>query len=327
MFFFIMISFCNVSNLCLTWFVTASHDDETQSLALSDTRPRSRQTFVDDGYGTNLPPDLLKFGNRFPQSPSMQSSLSNLHDSYMYGKSPLGSPVYQHAPLGYTTTMTPAGFRTLQHPKIGRTIAVATNRSNSPFTAAPLIFPQTVMKQGYVTIPRKPRTPSWAPSANSTVIDFPPTSPTSMTSSELADPIYDNLGMRTTASGYSTLELHKKGMNAAVKYTMKDRPLPATPVPNGGGLTLSNSGHMMPDTPSDTYSGQSTGNLDTEPLYPKSSNGVPQIVMNGGAEKSTTKIPPRPPPKPKKKVSVTSSSHGQTSNQIFEDECEDGTEV
>lgn len=214
--------------------------------------------------------------------------------------------------------MTPAGFRTLQHPKIGRTIAIATNRSNSPFTPAPLIFPSTVMKQGYVTIPRKPRTPSWAPSANSTVIDFPPTSPTSIASSEIADPIYDNLGMRTTASGYSTLELHKKGAGtAAVKYTMKDRPLPATPVPNGGGLTLSNN---------KTY--DDVTNLDTEPLYPKSA--TPQLLMTNGSatiSDKTTKIPPRPPPKPKKKVSVTSSSQGHTSNQIFEDEGEDGTEV
>ncbi|XP_063703250.1 uncharacterized protein LOC134833027 [Culicoides brevitarsis] len=296
----------DVKRTLLDETILASHDDETQSLALSDTRPRSRQTFVDDGYGTSLPPDLLKFGNpRFPQSPSMQSSLSNLHDGQFYGKSPLASPVYQHAPLGYTTTMTPAGFRTLQHPKIGRTIAVA-NRSNSPFTPAPLIFPQPIMKQGYVTIPRKPRG-SWAPSANSTVIDFPPTSPTSMTSSEVvADPIYDNLGMRTTASGYSTLELHKKGNP---KYTMKDRPLPATPVPNGGGLTIS----------SNNKNGHQDAS-DTEPLYPKSTSGMPQITQ-------TAKIPPRPPPKPKKKVSVTSSQHGQTSNQIFEDECEDGTEV
>lgn len=228
--------------------------------------------------------------------------------------------------------MTPAGFRTLQHPKIGRTIAIATNRSNSPFTPAPLIFPQTVMKQGYVTIPRKPRTPSWAPSANSTVIDFPPTSPTSMTSSEIADPIYDNLGMRTTASGYSTLELHKKGMTPSVRYTMKDRPLPATPVPNGGGLTISTSSNNKPydQMPSDSFTGQSMNNLDTEPLYPKSV-GVPQIVNGGAMDKTTSsntsKIPPRPPPKPKKKVSVTSSSHGHTTNQIFEDEGEDGTEV
>lgn len=97
---------------------------------------------------------------------------------------------------------------------------------------------------------------------------------------------------------------------------MKDRPLPATPVPNGGGLTISNGNHQQ-----DIYAGQS----DTEPLYPKSSAGMPQITVN--APTTTAKIPPRPPPKPKKKVSVTSSQHGQTSNQIFEDECEDGTEV
>lgn len=288
---------------------------------MSDATARSRQTFVDDGYGTNLPPDLLKFSNRFPQSPSMQSSLSNLHDGRMYGKSPLGSPVYQHAPMGYTTTMAPSGFRTLQHPKTGRAIAIATSRSNSPFTPAPLILPHTVMKQGYVTIPRKPRT-SWAPStASTTLLDFPPTSPTSMTSSEIADPIYDNLGLRTTASGHSTLDVRgkKKNTPATVKYTMKDRPLPATPVPSKSSYDPT-----IHETMFDHNGDGDQSNADTEPLYSKS-NGV-QIVNGQNFNEKGLKIPPRPPPKPKKKVAINST--GQTStSKLFEDEDEDGTEV
>lgn len=214
--------------------------------------------------------------------------------------------------------MTPAGFRTLQHPKSGRTIAIATNRSNSPFTPAPLIFPQTIIKQGYVTIPRKPRT-SWAPSANSTTLDFPPTSPTSITSSEIADPIYDNLGVRTTASGHSTLELNK--LKGSVKYNMKDRPLPATPNNNNTNITIDDVAptySLFHDVLPDLNGDHTT---ETDPLYTKSNNVQ---IVNG--EKGLTKIPPRPPPKPKKKVTVNSA--GQTStNKLFDDEGEDGTEV
>lgn len=260
----------------------------------------------------------------------MQSSLSNLHDGRIYGKSPLGSPIYQQAPLGYTTSMTPAGFRTLQHPRTGKAIAIAAQgRSHSPFTPAPLLLPQTVMKAGYVTIPRKPRTPSWAPSANSTVLDFPPTSPTSMASTAtsndfMADPIYDNLGMRTTASGYSTLELNKK--HGTAKYTMRDRPLPATPTPSiNGGISVSNiSAAYEPVQEQKSLDGQS--NLDTEPLYGGGAklNGLkPTIVANG----KPSKVPPRPPPKPKKKPAASTINATQTSTSQLIEESEDGTEV
>lgn len=270
----------------------------------------------------------------------MQSSLSNLHDVYGYGgygKSPLNSPIYHHAPLGYTTTMTPAGFRTLQHPRSGKAIAIATNRANSPFTPAPLLLPQTIMKQGYVTIPRKPRTPSWAPSANSTVVDFqqqqqqqqPPTpgSPTSSTATnnEVADPIYDNLGMRTTASGYSTLELNKK--HGSAKYSMRDRPLPATPsTPSlNGGISISNVSAAY-EPIHEQHDQQSS--LDTEPLYigggsSGKSNGIkPKIINNGGKQ---AKVPPRPPPKPKKKPAAGNTTQTSTSQLI--EEGDDGTEV
>jgi hypothetical protein len=261
------------------------------------TQPRSRQAFIDDGYGGNLlPPDLLAFP-RFPQSPSIQSSISNIHDARIYGRSPLTSPVYGD------TTIPSSGFRTLQYPKTGR-IALA-SRSNSPFIPAPIVYPNMMMKQGYVTIPRKQRTGSWAPSVAS---DFQ-TSPSSPPPLEIAEPVYDNLGLRTTASGNSVLNLNKIGGSkssivtspgANLKYSMKDRPLPATPAHLNGDLA--------------------NGSI-REPLY--SSATIDR------------KVPPRPPPKPKKKQSLESSFNDTlttpqqriTNGNHFEDEGEDGTEV
>lgn len=218
----------------------------------------------------------------------------------MYARSPLTSPVYGD------TTMPSSGFRTLQHPKTGRTIALATTRSNSPFIPAPIVYP-TMMKQGYVTIPRKQRTGSWAPSIASDFQTSPGSPPL-----ELAEPVYDNLGLRTTASGNSILNLNKlagggskSGLTspgANIKYSMKDRPLPATPALLNGDQKLN-------------------GSL-REPLY--SSATIDR------------KVPPRPPPKPTKKKSLESSfndsltsPHKQriTNGGHFEDECEDGTEV
>nr|XP_036232011.1 uncharacterized protein LOC106625404 [Bactrocera oleae]XP_036232013.1 uncharacterized protein LOC106625404 [Bactrocera oleae]XP_036232014.1 uncharacterized protein LOC106625404 [Bactrocera oleae] len=256
-------------------------DDETHSVALSDaTAPRVRHTYIDDTYGTSLPPDLLAFPARVPPtSPSMQSSHSNIPEQIIYGirSPPLTSPVYAHmTPHGIygTTTIaaaTPNGFMTLQHPKSRNLalIAAANNRQQlqqqhvhahlppqhgahqqqSPFLPAPVMYSPTtavVMKQGYMTIPRKPRVPSWAPSTSTTnatqLSEFQsPTSPnpsetgTATTAELQAEPVYDNLGLRTTAAGNSTLNLHKahseasSGATSSTRYTMRDRPLPATP--------------------------------------------------------------------------------------------------
>lgn len=156
------------------------------------------------------------------------------------------------------------------------------------------------MKQGYVTIPRKPRG-SWAPAS---IVSHELSSPSSPTTTlEIAEPVYDNLGLRTTAGG-SIANLNKitgvTSPGANLKYSMKDRPLPATPASMNGDLQLN-------------------GSMRAEPLYSSSNN-------------SEKKIPPRPPPKPKKGVSdlsLTQSSNPQriTSNGHFEDEGEDGTEV
>lgn len=243
------------------FFLAGNHhprDDETHSVAMSDTTtPRTRHTYVDDTYGTSLPPDLLAFPARVPTSPSMQSSQSNIPDQIIYGirSPPLTSPVYAHmTPHGIygTTTIaaaTPNGFMTLQHPKSRNLalIAAANSRQQqSPFVPAPVVYSpaataSVVMKQGYMTIPRKPRVPSWAPSSSNThstqLSEFQsPTSPnpsetgTATTAELTVEPVYDNLGLRTTAGGSSTLNLNKSHLQEPpVRYTMRDRPLPATP--------------------------------------------------------------------------------------------------
>lgn len=294
---------------CIT---TGSHDEETQSVTLSDTTPRSRQTFVDDGYGTNLPPDLLSFPARFPQSPSLQSSISNIQDGRIYVKSPVSSPVYNNNP---GIQIISPGFRTLQHPKNARPIALHGNRSNSPFTPAPIMYPPVLMKPGYVTIPRKPRIPSWTPSVPPNVTEFAPTSPTSVISGEIVEPVYDNLGLRTTAAGNSALNINKLGQaTPSSSNSMRDRPLPATP------------GNMVP-VPEQTTPEHIIQEDDS--IYGNRPNGTPIINANG---EKATKIPPRPPPKPKKRMSTASngditSTQLNDASQLFEDEGEDGTEV
>lgn len=166
------------------------------------------------------------------------------------------------------------------------------------------------MKQGYVTIPRKQRTGSWAPSIASDFQTSPGSPPM-----ELAEPVYDNLGLRTTAAGNSILNLNKiaagtsksgglTSPGANLKYSMKDRPLPATPASLNGD-------HK-----------QKANGLIREPLY--SSATIER------------KVPPRPPPKPKKKPTLESSFNESlapqpqqriTNGNHFEDEGEDGTEV
>ncbi|XP_053670398.1 uncharacterized protein LOC128720726 [Anopheles nili] len=361
-----------------------AQDEETASVALSDTNPRSRATYVDDACGTNLPPDLLAFSARFPQSPSIQSSMSNIHDGRIYGTSPLASPIYQTGPgtsLGGVAPsgQIPAGFRTLQHPKTGRTIAIASGRSNSPFTPAPLIYPPVAIKhQGYVTIPRKQRTPSWTPSMSSAVTaELLPaggghsgaTSPTSPIDPSSCEPVYDNLGLRTTASGNSTLKLNKThrgsphgsaGSGAITstpltKYSMKDRPLPATP----GGQTPSVHGsnyEAIPEALAFPIVGTHprTGgfaDLDRSGIYgPMVTPSAPSATSTPGSSSTLnrSKIPPRPPPKPKKKpqpaegfvrlpspvggLAITGSggvggAQDTSTSPLFAEECEDGTEV
>lgn len=276
-----------------------------------------------------------------------------MHDGHLYGstKSPVASPIYQHHPVLYAGAN--SGYRTLQLPK-QRNMSLSQHngnghqqRSQSPFTPAPIIYPAVVMKQGYVTIPRKPRTPSWTPSltASTMTADYPLTSPAM--SPDLVEPVYDNLGLRTTASGNSVLNLNKIAAAAAAaaasasqhngKFPMKDRPLPATPRANATAAPAASAAaayepiaesHSLPPhlllhhlsannhtaDMSQSYGGYHDDS-DMEALYV--SRQPIATITNG------VKVPPRPPPKPKKKTVGTVNG----STQLFEDECEDGTEV
>lgn len=258
-----------------------------------------------------------------------------MQDGHLYAtKSPVSSPIYQHHPALYQGTN--SGYRTLQLPK-QRNMALhhQPQRTQSPFTPAPIIYPAVVMKQGYVTIPRKPRTPSWTPSltASTMTADYPLTSPAM--SPDLVEPVYDNLGLRTTASGNSVLNLNKIAAAAAAaaattnghgKFPMKDRPLPATPrnyQPIAESQSLPphlQAGNNNHSDMSHSYGGSGYGCDDTEALYVSR----PIATITNGTGERTAKVPPRPPPKPKKKT-IAATADGST--QLFEDECEDGTEV
>ncbi|KAL5275076.1 hypothetical protein ACFFRR_001199 [Megaselia abdita] len=147
-----------------------------------------------------------------------------------------------------------------------------------------------------MTIPRKSRAQQWSYTSCSP-------SPSGITATRRqstsdfieSEPVYDNLGLRTTAGGNSTLSLQK---SSPVKYSMcmKDRPLPETP------LVLKET-----DNNFKIY----------EPIreFQQSNALLPP--------KSITKLPPKPPPKPaKRNIEVIS-----TSKCTFEDEDENGTEV
>lgn len=136
------------------------------------------------------------------------------------------------------------------------------------------------------------------------------------------EPVYDNLGLRTTAGGVTTVS--KRPINPlAEKYSMKDRPLPATPL-----VYQPMHGSQMPigDLSTSIHD-------DTELLFNKTLEPQPTIVSttNGSTiDKPAAKVPPRPPPKPKKKqnaATITEGNAEDSSSKLFQDECEDGTEV
>lgn len=300
--------------------------------------------------------------SRYPPSSSTQSSITNIPEGNLYIKSPIASPIYQH------NAYAQQGYRTLQHPK-NRNLAII-NRTSSPFQPAPILYaPVAVMKQqGYVTIPRKPRTPSWAPSIASTLVDFPPTSPTSTISTEFViDPIYDNLGLRTSASGHSALSVNKmkNGQQMATSvsgsldlagpsYTMKDRPLPATPriyepiqeqqiFPNGGDMIgINDETELLFNKSIEPHPIIVSANAINNNIISNNSTSNSNLSnynnnnpsTNGTLDKTatTSKVPPRPPPKPKKKMPTISAitenpELAADGANLFQDECEDGTEV
>lgn len=252
------------------------------------------------------PPDLLAFSGGRGASPTSQASTAP--DNTRLPN--------QHAPAAMTPTATtssygsppssqfhPAAFKTLPHSRSATPYSLGPSASSSPI--APVL-----PRHGYVTIPRRPRAPSWS--------SGPPTSPT-----EVFEPVYDNLGLRTTADGSSKLSLNKSP--DAVLSSMRGRPLPSTPGASHYGTIQRSTPNILAGSPPDRAAPEGAAEwpikLADQSLDDSRSLLVPPSQQKVATASNTLgrKIPPRPPPKPKKK-----SANGPT---LYEDEGEDGTEV
>ena len=243
------------------------------------------------------PPDLLAFSGIRGSSPISQASTapdnSRLFNQNFNGS--FGSPwsLYVGNSAG-----TGGGFKTLPH-----------NRSGAPYSISNGSAIPVLPRQGYVTIPRRPRAPSWS--------SGPPISPTE--TDELVEPVYDNLGQRTTADGSSAISLNKSPEPAG-GGPMRNRPLPGTPnqqtishSAQRSALNISPLDRAAPEGAAE-WSAKIDDEMDNRNLQQQQQQ-QPHSVGFGSLGR---KVPPRPPPKPKKK-----SNNGP----LYEDEGEDGTEV
>lgn len=197
----------------------------------------------------------------------------------------------------------PAAFKTLPHSRSVTPYGLGPSSSSS--SMAPVL-----PRHGYVTIPRRPRAPSWS--------SGPPTSPT-----DVLEPVYDNLGLRTTADGSSMLSLNKSPEPAP--SSMRGRPLPVTPGSSHYSAIQRSTPNILTGSPLDRAAPEGAAEWPLK-LADESMDGghllLAQQQQQQQAATSNTlgrKVPPRPPPKPKKK-----SANGPT---LYEDEGEDGTEV
>lgn len=213
------------------------------------------------------PPDLLAFPGR-GVSPTSQASTA---------------PDNSRLPAQFGITPNPSYTKTLPH-----------NRSGASYMSSMMSPTLVLPRYGYVTIPRRPRaSPSWGTSS-------PLVASQSMSAStDLIEPIYDNLGRRTTADGSI-----KQNLADSILAT---RPLPATPTIREH---FNNSG--APERAAPEGAAEWPNDFSDEQC-------IPEINFTSSPNPATIqKIPPRPPPKPKKKTA---------NGPLYEDEDEDGTEV
>lgn len=269
--------------------VSAHNDDEKRSLDFEHQPKRSQDTLnVDYGRhdGRTYPPDLLSFPPRATQISPAASNASTVPDTtrlppQLNPISPIHSPIYGISSRDQNI------FKTLPY-----------SRSQSPFTA-PITPPVVTPRQGYVTIPRRPRVPSWSSTASTQI----------MPSTETTEPLYDNLGLRTTADGSSVLSLNKAGLEQQFS-PMRNRPLPATPTvyqnphpyyapieeqepipsPVPSQYIMQNNMQNPRNSVSSQLSGQFSAPAPQEPVSPRMSwstkNIIPQVeprksLMNG----------------------------------------------
>ncbi|XP_046395342.1 uncharacterized protein LOC124162751 [Ischnura elegans] len=303
---------------------TRSHDALDAESVRSDGRPY---------------PDLLTFPPRASQDSPAGSSASTAPDHSALPSQPPAQrpppstlpPLALHSPMSPTHPHHPA-FGTLPY-----------SRSQSPFSPPGSgSAPSRHHPQGYVTIPRRPRVPSWA-------------APSAVRSGEpliKVEPIYDNLGPRTTADGSSVLSLNKSPVEATpppLRPSPSASAPPATPVvhfnqslpayyttieelePVPSPAPTRASLRSSPTVPRGPEPGTSQTTPPAKKLASSSPHGnsrsspegaslkrLPNRVedsparlvedtgtptVNGGVKKGP-KVPPKPPPKPKKKPSV-----------------------
>jgi hypothetical protein len=194
--------------------VGGSEDRSVDSMDTAPQQQSQEDIESDPGLLENVrtyPPDLLSFPARASQVSPAGSTASTAPDSTrlpaQHGpQSPIHSPVY------------------VQHPGMSGTLPYS--RSQSPFS--PVVLP----RQGYVTIPRRPRVPSWS--------SAPTPTPEQGDLLFKFEPVYDNLGPRTTVDGSSVLSLNKSPSadhaNQQQPSSIRGRPLP--PAPNYHNVAL-----------------------------------------------------------------------------------------
>ncbi|XP_051172531.1 uncharacterized protein LOC127288873 [Leptopilina boulardi] len=281
-------------------------------------------------YGNNsfnnrqYPPDLLAFHGGRGSSPTSQASTapdnSRLLNQYLFSQfgGPTSSPQYTCGGSGN-------GFKTLPHNRSGTPYSSSAGAGNSSIIPA-------LSRQGYVTIPRRPRAPSWS--------SGPPISPIDIDNE--VEPVYDNLGKRTTADGSSAISLNKTpeipGFNSLRDGCSRNLTISPSPVLNN---TIQYNMHNANTNNNIITNNNNQNNSDNDNVTFNNDNVITfdRSAPEGAAEcsmhltdtaenyqhqqqiehnKVEKKIPPRPPPKPKKK---------HLNGPLYEDEDEDGTEV
>ncbi|KAF6216344.1 hypothetical protein GE061_000685 [Apolygus lucorum] len=250
--------------------------DDERSIESIEATPHRSTDKLDDTY----PPDLIAFPGRVLNASPAGSSASTAMEISgrlpLHPMSPLHSPLYN-------------GFGTLPY-----------SRSQSPFSpAVPIVLP----RQGYVTIPRRPRVPSWSSAPTPSLLEDP-------LSPIKAEPVYDNLGPRTTADGSSVLSLNKAGLPDAPRR----RASSSTPTPsNYSQFDDRESGILKPlPSPLSPDEKQYWRNRSTDSAGSLKRTGSSDIPVT---THTRPKVAPKPPPKPK------------GNGPLYEDEGEDGTEV
>lgn len=263
-----------------------------------------------DYHHRQYPPDLLAFSGGRGASPTSQASTApdstRLPSQHMIAPAltttTSAATSYGSPPSGQYH---PAAFKTLPHSRSATPYGLGPSSSSSPM--APML-----PRHGYVTIPRRPRAPSWS--------SGPPTSPT-----DVLEPVYDNLGLRTTADGSSMLSLNKSPEPAP--SSMRGRPLPVTPSGSHYGTIQRSTPNILTSNSLDRSAPEGAAEWPFK-LTDESLDGGHLLLAQQQQQQPTQaaasntlgrKVPPRPPPKPKKK-----SANGPT---LYEDEGEDGTEV